>query len=246
MNKKELIVILIGIGIIGIFVIFNKEEKNAEIENLLKCPEEMQSFEEYATNRAEIMSLVYEKNKNMSQEEATTIIIEMAEKKGCNNDVDYLKEYKQSVNGNEAELNLISDDDLNSQNLLEYDSGLGFSFKYPEYTDVKKISDGNNWIIISPKGNDDRKIVISLGDNSENLKAEEWFLGPDSGFDPKKEVFFRTKIDGQDAVYTDAGAWLVVNSPDNKYRLSIAELTMENEEVMYKEMGIVFKTLKFR
>ena len=245
MVKKYLIWVTAFVLIIILFSIFNKQKTN-QAEDLFKCPEEMKTFEEYTKNRAEVASLLYKENSSLSQEEAMNTVIEMAEKKGCRNDVEYLKEYKKSINGKEEELNLVSDDYMNSQELLEYKSNLGFSFKYPNYTKITEIKEGNNWIVIAPKDNSDRKVIISIGDNSENLKAEEWFLGPYSGFDTDQDVFFRTKIDGHDAVYTDSGTWLVVNTPDNKYRLSIAELTVNDAEVMYEEMGIIFKTLKFK
>ncbi len=245
MNKNYVILLVVALVVVGL-ILFNNDKKDlATPESLFKCPEEMPSFEEYGNNRAEVASLLYKENTSLGQEEAMTIIIEMSEKKGCRNDVEYLKEYKKSVNGKEAELNLVSDEYMNSQNLLEYKSNLGFSFKYPDYTKITEVAMGNNWVVVSAKDSDDRKVIISIGDNSENLLAEEWFLGPDSGFDSEQEVFFRTKIDGQDAVYTDSGTWLVVNTPDNKYRLSIAELTTNDTEVMYEEMGVIFKTLKF-
>lgn len=70
-------------------------------------------------------------------------------------------------------------------------------------------------------------------------------MGPNSGFDPATEVFFRTGIDGQPVVYTDSGTWVVFNTPVDNYRVSVAELTVEDAEVMYEEMGIVLGTLKF-
>ena len=246
MNKKHLILLLIVCGVIGAILFFANTEKKDDAGSIFKCPEEMQNFDEYADNRAEVASLLYKKNPSLSTEEAKNIIMEMAIKKGCSNDVDYLKEYKQSINGEESELDLVSDDYFNNQKLLEYDSGLGFSFKYPDYTKVERVYEGNSWIVISPKDNENTKIIISIGDNSENLKAEEWFLGENSGFDPSEDIFFRTKIDGQNAVYTEGGTWLVVNTRDNKYRLSIAKLTTGDAKVMYKEMGIVLKTLRFK
>ena len=91
-----------------------------------------------------------------------------------------------------------------------------------------------------------RQIVISVGINDENMTAEEWFLSPDSGYLQSKDRYgdyYKTTIDGQDAVYIKGGMWTVVNTPDGKMRLSIA--TTEAGWDLFSEMGIVIESLAF-
>lgn len=226
-----------------------KKEREAindeKMRDIFKCPEEMSSFDEYVSNRTEIMSLVLLENGNISQEDMSVKILKLADERDCTNDVGYLREYGQEVSGEEAPFVLVSSDQLKRGDLIEYKTDFGFSFKYPPNTDVFEVSEGNTWIVVTNKNDDNAKIIISISANIENISAEDWFLGPDSGFDSDTEVFFRTEIDGQSVVYTDFGTWVVFNTPVDNYRVSIAELTVEDSEVMYEEMGIILGTLKF-
>ncbi len=99
-----------------------------------------------------------------------------------------------------------------------------------------------------PVGDDDvtTAIVISIAENDENLKPEEWLLDPDAGGLKDSAKYYKTTIDGQDAVYTDDGMWTVVNTPDNKYRLSIADITVDNAERLINEMKVVVGSLTFK
>jgi hypothetical protein len=123
-----------------------------------------------------------------------------------------------------------------------------FTFQYLSDESVKilpKIEDGGNrWVMIRPDVNNKNSIWINIASNSGGLSPEEWLLGPDSGFDTN-DVYHKTKIDGQDAVYTDASMWTVVNTPDNKYRLSIADLNPDDNLRLTKEMNILIASFKF-
>ncbi len=131
-----------------------------------------------------------------------------------------------------------------------YNTDLGFSFKYPAYLKVmvdKEGTVGRYFLTpIKEQLNDDYSaIIISVAENNEKFTAEEWLLGPKSGFN-KADGYYKTKIDGQDVVYTDGGMWTVVNTKDNKYRLSIADLQKVNGDILFTEMGIVIESLTFR
>jgi hypothetical protein len=241
MIKKNFIWILVVICLVGFFVFRDKDE----ISLTFKCPEEMGTFEEYTENRAEVSALLLKESPNLSQEEIVTKVMELADKKGCTNEVDYLKDYGQSVSGKNAPLALVNPEQLERDDLIEYETVAGFSFKHTPETDVYPMMMDNYWEVVTNKKDENSKIIISISRNDEDLSAEEWFLGPNSGFDQTTEVFFRTEIDGQPAVYTDSGTWVVFNTPVDNHRVSVAELTVEDAEIMYEEMGIILGTLKF-
>ena len=130
-----------------------------------------------------------------------------------------------------------------------YKSDLGFSFKYPSHLAVTITPDmpSSNWIMLESSSSTEENrsaIIISIGVNDEQMTPEEWLLGPTSGF-KHSDQYFKEKIDGQDAVYTDGGMWTVVNTLDNKYRLSIADLTTGKADILFTEMGIVIESFNF-
>ena len=131
-----------------------------------------------------------------------------------------------------------------------YYSDMGFSFKYPRHLFVTIDPDNTNRIIIIPKTLKDNEdapltaIIISVSENSEKMTAEKWLLGPKSGF-KHSNGYYKTTIDGEDAVYTDGGMWTIVNTPDNKYRLSIADFSEKGADILFIEMGIVIESLTF-
>ncbi len=244
MIKNKLIWVFCLFAIVVFFMFVNKDG----IKDTFKCPEEMSSYDEYLDNREQLAKLIQEKYPELSQEEVMNQIMEMVAKEGCSNDVGYFQDHRNDINGEEASITLVSEKELEESDLLEHKIELTFSFKYPTNTRVLTFEDseeGTSWVVIENKEDENSKIIISIADNSEGITAEEWFLGPNSGFDPNEDIFFRTQIDGQPAVFTDSGTWVVVNTPDGKHRLSIAEMTVEDAKVMYKEMGIILGTLKF-
>lgn len=128
-----------------------------------------------------------------------------------------------------------------------YNSDWGFSFKYPPHMKVVTNPEMPNWVVVEypqKSENDMTAIVISVGENDENMTAEQWLLGPTSGF-KHEDKYFKTTIDGQNAVYTDGGMWTVVNMPGNKYRLSIADLVRGNGDIPFTEMGIITESISF-
>jgi hypothetical protein len=128
-----------------------------------------------------------------------------------------------------------------------YTSRSGFSFNYPPYLEVMDLL---SHVVLRPvdEESDSGSVVISVGINDENMTAEEWLLSPDSGYLQSKDLYgnyYKTTIDGQDAVYTDGGMWTVVDTPDDKYRLSIADLPSKSNNRLFTEMGIVIDSLVF-
>jgi hypothetical protein len=135
---------------------------------------------------------------------------------------------------------------------LTYQSELGFSFEYPDYLDVVADFDGGTYrYLIIPtevKNNENlpiTSIIISLGESNTDMTPEQWLLGPNSGYD-QSIPYYKLEIGGQEAVSTDNGMWIVVNTPDNKYRLSIADYHEEGAKILSSEMEILIKSLNFK
>lgn len=133
-----------------------------------------------------------------------------------------------------------------------YKSDFGFSFKYPPHLKVFEFCDSTCWIALSVKNESERdesgKIIVSVAENDEQMTSEEWLLCPFSGYSQSKDDYgnyYKIHIDGQEAVYTDGGMWVVVNTPDSRYRLSIADLTTDDASPLFSEMGAVIESLKF-
>lgn len=130
-----------------------------------------------------------------------------------------------------------------------FQSELGFSFQYPEYMEViPAFLPGDNYRLALAYKDDPAEefgmIIISVALNDENMTPAEWLLGPTSSFDPSKD-YYESEINGQKAVQTKGGMWNVVNTPNNVWRLSIADLTTEGKNPPFSEMGIVVNSFKF-
>ncbi len=137
-------------------------------------------------------------------------------------------------------------------NTLTYQSELGFSFEYPDYLEVIDDFDGGTYrYLVIPtevKNNENlpiTSIIISLGESNTDMTPEQWLLGPNSGYDPSVP-YLKVIIGGQEAVSTDNGMWVIVNTPDNKYRLSIADYHEEGAELLSSEMEVIVKSLSFK
>lgn len=150
-------------------------------------------------------------------------------------------------NGSYLDIPIIGKSSDYGKDFKTYTSSLGFSFSYPSHL---KVTDLLSHIVLRPvnEESDNEYIVVSVGLNDENMTAEEWLLSPNSGYLQSKDNYgnyYKTTIDGQDAVYTDGGMWTVVNTPDNKYRLSIADVPSESNDRLFTEMGIVTESFVF-
>jgi len=137
-------------------------------------------------------------------------------------------------------------------------SRLGFSFRYPPHLYITEYPDTDIpqrlFIVpVAPESNaeeDAYGLVISVGLNDEEMTAEEWLLSENSGYFQSIDEYgdyYKFSLDGQEAVYTDSGMWVVVNTPDNEYRLSIALLPdKKSEDLLFTEMGVVIDSLRFK
>ncbi len=81
--------------------------------------------------------------------------------------------------------------------------------------------------------------------NDPQMTPLEWLKGPDSGADLSKG-YKKLNIDGQEAISLENGAWIIVNTPDNKRQISIATLPSENaSESLLAEMDLIINSLVF-
>ncbi|MDD3662724.1 MAG: hypothetical protein PHT84_02565 [Candidatus Pacebacteria bacterium] len=115
-------------------------------------------------------------------------------------------------------------------------SEIGFSFNYPEDMSVMdgSIDPNDNYRIFvfpdSYKGNEGEDItavVISASLNQPPETPLEWLEGPESGAD-MSNGYSELDIDGQKAISMNGANWVVVDTPDNKYQISIATLPGRN------------------
>lgn len=130
-----------------------------------------------------------------------------------------------------------------------YTSKLGYSFEYPNHLfiveDPEPLIAERILILASTISKDDiYGVVISASENDEKIAPIDWIKGPYSGAD-LSNGYTILNIDGQKAVSLDAGTWVVVNTPDNKYRLNIALLPGKNNELLFTEIGIVVSSFMF-
>lgn len=144
----------------------------------------------------------------------------------------------------------VTEEPKNYGNDLEtyIDDTIGFSFKYPPHLEVFSIITHTVLSYREDENDDHGKIVVSIGLNDENMTAEEWLLSYNSGYLQSKDQYgdcYKTLIGGQEAVSTDGGMWVVVNTPDGRYRLSIADLTTGKAHPLFAEMDVVTNSLKF-
>jgi hypothetical protein len=132
-----------------------------------------------------------------------------------------------------------------------YKSELGFSFDYPSHLEVSTFSEGKHWIVLTPSGDNSEqpsRIIVSVAKNDERMTAEEWLLSEWSGYKQSQKEYgdyHKILIGGQDAVSTDGGMWSVVNTPDGKYRLSIADMRGGDGDRLLTEMRSIAESFAF-
>lgn len=135
-----------------------------------------------------------------------------------------------------------------------YSSQIGFSFQYASSLFVETYDGEENWIVIAPKSmrvNEDEPmtaIVISWANDNPKMSAEEWLNGPNSGYRASRDgKYTYRQIGGQNAVMTDTD-WVVVKTPDNKTRISIAYLVQveEGAKPLHAELQKILDTFSFK
>jgi len=135
-----------------------------------------------------------------------------------------------------------------------YTSEIGFSFNYSNSMFVISGSDGpeDNYrllVIPNPYKDDEKQdltaIVISASLNKPPQTPLEWLNGPYSGADMAKG-YSKLDIDGQEAISMNGGNWVVVDTSDNKYQISIATLLGENsDQSLQTEMSNIVDSIVF-
>lgn len=132
-----------------------------------------------------------------------------------------------------------------------YNSQFGFSFQYPPHLYVMEdpepfIPERLFVLPTSVKKNTDDiyGVVISTADNEDGMTPLKWLKGPYSGAD-LSEGYNVLDIDGQEAISLNGGTWVVVDTPDKKYQISIAFLPGKRGDLLFTEMGIIISSLKF-
>lgn len=145
----------------------------------------------------------------------------------------------------------ISADEDYGKDFKTYKSKLGYSFQYPDYMFITEDPEPNipeRILVLSSTINKDDMfgVVISVMENSEGEDPEHWIKVSYSGEDLSKDYDYNVfDIDGQKAISTDGGTWVVVNTPNNKYRLSVALLYGKGNVPLFTEIGIIVSSLIF-
>lgn len=226
---------------VGSFQSYRQNEKL----NLFKCP---QGYSDVAT--AEDLKIFIKdyllKNPNATIDDITSYRYNLLVENNCKEVLDHVanskNNYQQSVI-----------DDLNGEytkNIKVYESESGFSFKYPNSFFIFVNPDAPSRLMVLPNSLKENKnepmsaIIISTSENEDSISALDWLKGPYSGYDISKGYSLR-KVDGQEAISVENGDWVVVNTPDNKKRLSIALLTNKNAEPLRKELNDLINSMSF-
>lgn len=251
MSKNKLIkVLLVSVFIIIVLVVFIMTNPNPVKPSSYKCPRDYKTNQEYLDGIDTWINEVTTKNPKITDEEMKIERDSLFKDNNC--EQGYWVDNTKTDGSPNGTILLIPEPVLTKSEKSElktYTDDLGFSFRYPSNMSVKvipKLDPANTQIIaIKPKNTEDNLIIISVANNDENISPEEWLLGPTSGFKVSDEYHITT-IDGQNIVYTDNNMWFVINTPDNKYRLSIADLNPDKKSRLFKEMGIIITSLKFK
>lgn len=154
----------------------------------------------------------------------------------------------------------ISADIYYSKEFKTYKSKLGYSFQYPDNLFITEDPDPGIperiFVLSSAINKDDIfGVIVSVSENSEWEDPEHWIKGPYSGADLSKGYNI-INVDGQEAVELEEETWVVVNTPNNKYRLSVAILPSKNnrfvttetgisDNLLFTEINIIISSLKF-
>ena len=134
-----------------------------------------------------------------------------------------------------------------------YTSNLGFSFNYPKDMFIQNISGGtddNFRIAVIPTSYNNQKqdldaVVISASPNDPSATPMDWLNSPDSGADMSKG-YSKLNMDGQEAISLNGDNWVVVDTSDNKYQISVATLPSDKpSQLLHNEMSSIIASFKF-
>ncbi len=124
---------------------------------------------------------------------------------------------------------------------------LGIAFKYSESAQVLNVDENHLAIVRKTETDNDpvSAVIISGGNDMLEMTAEEWLLGPNSGFNPASSSYSHINIDGQSGVLADNNTWAIVKTPDGNWRISVAIFSSEGTEPMQDEFDKIIKSLTF-
>jgi hypothetical protein len=138
-----------------------------------------------------------------------------------------------------------------------YSEEIGFSFDYPEDMFIMdgSLDENDNYRkLVIPKsyaeeGEQEAKnftaVVITASANQPLGTPLDWLKGPYSGADMSKG-YSEIDIDGQKAISMNGDNWVTVNTPDNKYRITIATLPGRNPSwSLQNAMRSIVESIKF-
>ncbi len=124
---------------------------------------------------------------------------------------------------------------------------LGISFNYFDSSQVLNVDENHLAIVRKTETDKDpvSAVIISGANDSLEMTAEEWLLGPNSGFNSASSSYGNINIAGQDGVLID-NTWAIVKTPDGNWRISVAILASEGTEPMQEEFNKIIKSLTFK
>jgi len=138
------------------------------------------------------------------------------------------------------------------------DNEIGFSFNYPKDMFIMDgtVDENDNYRkLVIPKSyveegeqkiQDFIAVVITVSTNESFGLPLEWLNKPESGADLLKG-YSELDIDGQKAISMNGADWVVVNTPDNKYQLSIATIPHENPSwLLQNAMKSIVESIIFK
>lgn len=148
---------------------------------------------------------------------------------------------------------LTTSSDFQTYTASEY----GFSFKYSsDFYVSDDTADG--WIVVMPvalKNNTDGNIegiVISPRQNTSSQTALDWLKDPNAGGYDISQGYNTVQVAGKTGIAVENGDWVVVNTPDNSERLSIAIMppsatstSLSALTTLQYEMALVLNSLSF-
>jgi len=219
-----------------------------------KCPEDYGSDDESITQKNADFDKwtkeFYENYPDASLSDLSEARYDFYVKNNC---VVAIKRYNDAKNGKAdpedmAIIDKVIDDAISAK---KYISDLGFSFDYPKDFRVVNDSEESRLFIFpnsyNPESDDEiTAVVISSSPNNPPITPMEWLESSYSGADLSKG-YNKVNIDGQEAISLENNMWVVVNTPDDKYQISIAPLPFKNpNESLQKALSQIVSTMSFK
>lgn len=238
MKNKIIYIGIICVAVVSVAGFFVYINQNGGGATQFKCPENYTEDDagtaEYAEALANWTFSYFEKHPEATVSDWSMAKTQLWTDNNCKAALERLK-----LSGKVEDLKPYELVDYKIQTVLMkkgYISELGFSFYYPNDMYVQNGSDGpddNYRLLVIPNSYKDDEnqdltaIVISASLNKPLQTPLEWLKGPDSGADMSKG-YSKIDVGGQEAISMNGRNWVTVDTPDNKYQISIATLPSIN------------------